>query len=1261
MALLSGITGHAQIVPDGAIRVLSDVTNNLSGGVVVGANGSFTSLILSNNCLLTNAGLSTIGQAASARSNEVRLVSSTARWRLGGTLLIGSNGIASRLGILNGGTMFADVLGGVAAVGFDAGSSNNSVLVADPGSRWSVNGALVVGSGAKASTLVISNGARVDSTVTTIGSALSSSNNFVLVTGAGSTWSNSNTLRIGDIGPGNHLIVSNGGSVFAGGGVTLGLNTTFSRDNRLTVDGGTLRVTNAARTATLSIRRGTNVLSAGLIEADQLLVTNSLGRFVFNGGTLSMKDSLFGNGSDFNVGDGGSPATLSLADNGVHTFANFCRINARATLAGSGTINGPVLVAGGTVRPGSLILGAPMGRIVLNNPTTLTFGGSVVMRIGKIATALTNDVIQVGGNLLYDGALVVSNIGPGALAVGDRFQLFPAPSYSGSFNSLALPRPGEALSWEDNLAQDGSLQVSIAQPAAVTLPAGDVTGTNATLNGQGNPHGFAATGFFQWGVTTNYGNVTPPLPMGSGIAAANFSQLLPGLAGGSVYHFRAVVSNSFGAALGADQSFQTLGPEARTLQADGFLVSPAFGNGATLQGEFHSHDEQTAAWFEWGPTTNYGNATSPQFSFFPPFLPFFQKFSRDITGLSAGVTYHFRCVASNSRASVTGEDMTFIIPFSTAPADLTGVDFSSVAWGDYDNDGQLDILLTGQTNGLVKVSEVWRNTGVGFVNANVGLPGVRQGTGAWGDFDNDGLLDLVLTGDSDGTGPISEIWRNTGTGFTNIQAGLPGLTDSAAAWGDYDGDGRLDLLLAGSRGAAPLTQLWRNTGGRFQLIGVNLPGVKTGAVAWGDYDNDGRLDLLLAGSDGTNLISQIWRNTGVGFSNINVGLPGLARASVGWGDYDNDGRLDILLSGFTGGSPDLTAQVWRNTGAGFTNINAGLPGFHSGTAAWGDYDNDGRLDILLTGRITNSASALPQANVTQIWRNTGNGFAKNAEMQPGVFQSGAAWGDYDNDGRLDFVSAGLPASGNRITQLCHNEGPPTNTPPSIPNGLGVTLDGNVLTFRWDASSDAQTPAPGLTYNLRIGTAPGASDLMGSMAAATGLRRLPAMGNVQETRTHSMTALPYGQTIYWSVQAVDTAFAGSAFAPEQSFTFNTVFTPTNGVPVPGDINGDGTVDPTEFAAVLAHLNGNGAIGRTDFDLVLSNYMAQSPFLQMTNEAGLGGTEVTFALTNDLAGAFSVEFTTNFADWVFLGPATPRYEFRDTNAPAAPRRFYRLRWP
>ena len=92
-----------------------------------------------------------------------------------------------------------------------------------------------------------------------------------------------------------------------------------------------------------------------------------------------------------------------------------------------------------------------------------------------------------------------------------------------------------------------------------------------------------------------------------------------------------------------------------------------------------------------------------------------------------------------------------------------------------------------------------------------------------------------------------------------------------------------------------------------------------------------------------------------------------------------------------------------------------------------------------------------------------------------------------------------------------------------------------------------------------------------------------------------------------------------------------------------------------------LNGDGMVDQSELDAVLANYWPTSPWLYLTNLAGLGHTNVTFALTNSTAGAFSVLMSTNLTNWEYLGPATPRYQFTDTNAPASPRRYYRLRWP
>jgi hypothetical protein len=141
------------------------------------------------------------------------------------------------------------------------------------------------------------------------------------------------------------------------------------------------------------------------------------------------------------------------------------------------------------------------------------------------------------------------------------------------------------------------------------------------------------------------------------------------------------------------------------------------------------------------------------------------------------------------------------------------------------------------------------------------------------------------------------------------------------------------------------------------------------------------------------------------------GLPTLFGGSVAWGDYDNDGRLDFLLSGTDGPTSRPTLLLWRNTGNGFSNVTAsvapGLPGILDGSVAWGDFDNDGRLDFLIAG-LTNVSLGVP---ICQIFRNTGSEFTNvPIPRLPGVAESSMAWSDFDGDGRLDFLITGTTVS-----------------------------------------------------------------------------------------------------------------------------------------------------------------------------------------------------------------------------------------------------------
>src|SRR5689334_21610198 len=168
--LLAATSLRAQIVADGATNTLSNVTNTFTGDVTVGTNGSFTLLILSDNALLTNSVNGLIGRNNTANSNEVRLLSPSARWFMGGSLYVGNNGAANRLVVSNGATVLARGSGTLGYGGDFSGNANsNSATVSGAGSLWSNGVELVVGELGFANRLEVNDGGRLFSSNGVVG------------------------------------------------------------------------------------------------------------------------------------------------------------------------------------------------------------------------------------------------------------------------------------------------------------------------------------------------------------------------------------------------------------------------------------------------------------------------------------------------------------------------------------------------------------------------------------------------------------------------------------------------------------------------------------------------------------------------------------------------------------------------------------------------------------------------------------------------------------------------------------------------------------------------------------------------------------------------------------------------------------------------------------------------------------------------------------------------------------------------------------
>jgi len=366
--------------------------------------------------------------------------------------------------------------------------------------------------------------------------------------------------------------------------------------------------------------------------------------------------------------------------------------------------------------------------------------------------------------------------------------------------------------------------------------------------------------------------------------------------------------------------------------------------------------------------------------------------------------------------------------FSEAGVALPVLYQSSMSWGDYDNDGDLDLLLTGYNDSNC-LTAIYKNQDGKLTVTNDHFQVVDRGIGLWADYDNDEELDVLITGQHWNENLYTQAWTNNRGYFTLQELGLQKLTDSCAAWADYDLDGDVDLALMGRVGTTHYAIIYQNRGGSLVNINAELTGVSEGALAWSDIDNDGDPDLLVTGKNQNGQLTKLYRNEKGKFKYLQTGLQNVgANSNVAWGDYDNDGDQDLLLAGYTG-SLRIT-KLYRNDGAKFVDVNANLAPLGNPSLSWGDYDNDGFLDILMNG---DDEYRTP---TTALYHNNSyGGFVKQETSLANVMRGSASFVDYDQDGDLDICLSGQTKQG-KLTKIYNN------TLGEKYNWLGFILEGN---------------------------------------------------------------------------------------------------------------------------------------------------------------------------------------------------------------------------
>lgn len=324
-----------------------------------------------------------------------------------------------------------------------------------------------------------------------------------------------------------------------------------------------------------------------------------------------------------------------------------------------------------------------------------------------------------------------------------------------------------------------------------------------------------------------------------------------------------------------------------------------------------------------------------------------------------------------------------------------------IAIEDYDNDDDLDFIKIGLDN-FEYFSKIYTNDGKGnFVNNQDLEVAVKKGSVSWGDYDNDGYVDVIISGsNSDDIGtpiPKTTLYKNIKGNFINQHINIA-QKEGFSSFIDIDNNGQLDLLVLGrDANFSYTTKTYLNKEGDFIDLNNNIDEYSLPHVSVIDFNNDNFSDFFVLGRNlttGHKSADLYINNKDCTFSKVNNNFIGQVGGTSSWADYDKDGDFDVVYNGVS--NTRYFTLIYKNEGnAVFSPANADLPDSgEPGSVQWGDVDLDGDLDILISG-----------PGIIMLNDGKGN-FAEFITQNIDIRLHYPMWFlDADNDSDLDIISS----------------------------------------------------------------------------------------------------------------------------------------------------------------------------------------------------------------------------------------------------------------